>query len=138
MIFSSLEERYQDADFWTGKLQLELFRLIRQHLEETGMSQNAFAREIGVSKGYLSQVLNGNFDHKLSKLVSLALAVGKLPVINYEDVDKVIKKARGQYEPLYSAFVSPPTDVVFDVQQVTNNNLQNDTPDSNIIFKDVA
>ncbi|MEM9524958.1 MAG: helix-turn-helix transcriptional regulator [Bacteroidota bacterium] len=138
MIFSSLEERYQDADFWTGKLQLELFRLIRQHLEETGMSQNAFAREIGVSKGYLSQVLNGNFDHKLSKLVSLALAVGKLPVINYEDVDKVIKQARGQYEPLYSAFVSPPTEVVFDVQQVTTSNLQNDTPDSNIIFKDVA
>ncbi|MEO0732893.1 MAG: helix-turn-helix transcriptional regulator [Bacteroidota bacterium] len=110
-MFPSLEEKYHDADYWTAKLQLELFRLIKQHLEDTGMSQNALARQIGVSKGYLSQVLNGNFDHKLSKLVSLALAVGKLPLIEYEDVDKVVRMARGEYEPLRASYVSAPQQV---------------------------
>src|SRR5690606_38474604 len=40
-----------------------------------------------VSKSYLSQVLNGNFDHKLSKLIELSLAIDKIPMIKFEDVN---------------------------------------------------
>ncbi len=97
MATQTLDTRYRSSDFWTAKLQLDLFRLIKQHLEENNLSQNQFAAQIGVSKSYMSQVLNGNFDHKLSKLVSLALAIGKVPRIEYENVETVIKKARGEY-----------------------------------------
>jgi transcriptional regulator with XRE-family HTH domain len=138
MLTQSLAERYQDADFWTGKLQLELFRLIKQHLEENNLSQNAFAKQIGVSKGYMSQVLNGNFDHKLSKLVSLALAIDKLPLINYEDVDKVIARARGEYEPMRKSYVAEPQQVVVNPTTPTDQGIHSSTPNKMIIFKDVA
>jgi|GEM_PF-1233745 transcriptional regulator with XRE-family HTH domain len=140
MIFSSLEERYHDVDYWTGKLQLELFRLIKQHLDETGLSQNAFARQIGVSKGYMSQVLNGNFDHKLSKLVSLALAIGKLPSIYYEDVDKVVARARGEYEPLRRSFVSATQQITLNTRQANPSDRIKGSASSstNILLTNVA
>jgi hypothetical protein len=34
--------------------------------------------------------LNGDFDHRISKLVELALAVGKVPVIEFVDFDQVL------------------------------------------------
>jgi transcriptional regulator with XRE-family HTH domain len=138
MNFLSLDERYHDADFWTSKIQLELFRLIKNHLESTGLSQNKFAEQLGVSKGYMSQVLNGNFDHRLSKLVGLALAVGKVPMIQYEEIDKVIKLAKGEYEPLRSTYVSQSQSIVFEEHNPDTGVLHNETPGSNIIFKDVA
>lgn len=138
MIFSTLEERYHDVDYWTGKLQLELFRLIKDHLEATGTSQNAFAKELGVSKGYLSQVLNGNFDHKLSKLVGLALAVGKLPMIEYQDVDKLVRQARGEYEDLKTAYVSPTQHVIIGNRSEMPQAPQPMTEPTVLIFKDVA
>lgn len=138
MNFLSLDERYHDADFWTSKIQLELFRLIKNHLESTGLSQNKFAEQLGVSKGYMSQVLNGNFDHRLSKLVGLALAVGKVPMIQYEEIDKVIKLAKREYEPLRSTYVSQSQSIVFEEHNPDTGVLHNETPGSNIIFKDVA
>lgn len=32
---------------------------LRQHIDSIGISQNAFADRIGVSKGYVSQILSG-------------------------------------------------------------------------------
>lgn len=32
---------------------------LREHIDSLGISQNAFADRIGVSKGYLSQILSG-------------------------------------------------------------------------------
>lgn len=49
------------------------------------------AQKLGVTKGYISQILNGNFDHKLSKLIELSLACDKIPYISYLDLEKYIK-----------------------------------------------
>lgn len=137
-MFESLEERYHDADFWTGKIQLELYRLIKEHLETTGLSQNKFAQQLGVSKGYMSQVLNGDFDHRLSKLVGLSLAVGKVPSITYADVDQVIQQARGAYKPLGKSYVAQSQQVVVERTPTSARNIHNSTADRPIIFKDVA
>lgn len=138
MITEPLEVRYQDEHYWTGKLQLDLFRLIKQHLEENGLSQNQFAAQIGVSKSYMSQVLNGNFDHKLSKLVGLALAIGKVPCIDYEDVDTLIRQARGEYEPMQATYVSKPQRVTLAKGTSQAKQITTSTVSSQIIFNRVA
>lgn len=58
---------------------------VEDYLRVQGMTRTAFAEKIGVSKGYLSQFLNGGTNHKLSRLVSIALAVGKHPHIVFSD-----------------------------------------------------
>jgi transcriptional regulator with XRE-family HTH domain/fido (protein-threonine AMPylation protein) len=58
---------------------------VTDYLKSNGMTRTAFAAKIGVSKSYLSQFLNGSANHKLSRLVSIALAVGKHPHIVFSD-----------------------------------------------------
>lgn len=43
------------------------------------------AKKMGVSNAYISQVLNGNFNFTLRKLIELGLAIGKVPRIEFVD-----------------------------------------------------
>jgi transcriptional regulator with XRE-family HTH domain len=70
-------------EYWIEKIQNELYRKVDDFLSQPGMTQDKLARRLKVSKGYISQILNGNFDHKLSKLVQLSLAIDKVPDFNF-------------------------------------------------------
>ena len=72
--------------YWVSKIQIDLVHQIEDYMLKNGLNRTRLAEELGVTKGYVTQVLNGNFDHKLSKLVSLAMAVGKVPKVNFLDV----------------------------------------------------
>lgn len=133
-----LEDRLRSPEYWTTTLQMELFRLVKQHLEEEGISQNEFARRLGVSKGYLSQVMNGNFDHRLSKLVTLALAIGKVPAIRYEEMDTVLARARGDFPDMRASFVSTPQRVMLNGVQQRMDVSAAEEGTTKIVFKDVA
>ncbi len=51
-----------------------------------GLNRVQFAGKPGVSKGYVSQILNGNADHRLSKIVELALSIGLAPTISFTKI----------------------------------------------------
>ena len=76
------------------KIQNELFRQLDEYIKIKGITRTQFAKELGVSKGYVSQILNGNFDFKLSKLVELSLAIGKIPEIKFNSLEEVKNKER--------------------------------------------
>ncbi len=84
------DEIVRSSDYWFEHAQNELYAQVAEYLEKEGISQNDFARKLGVSKGYVSQILNGNFNYTLKKLIELSLAIGKAPSIQYEDVDEMI------------------------------------------------
>jgi len=69
------------------KIQNSLFVELEDYIEKNNLNRTKFARKLGVSKSYLTQVLNGNFDHKLSKLIELSLAIDKIPKIKFKDVN---------------------------------------------------
>lgn len=83
------EKLIRSKGYNVSKIQNELFRQLTNYLEVNKMTRSAFAKQLGVSKGYVSQVLNGNFDYKISKLVELSLAIGKVPTIKFESVENV-------------------------------------------------
>ena len=138
MISQPIEERYRSKDYWTGILQLELFKLLNEYKKEKGLSQNGLAAELGFSKSYLSQVLNGNFDHRLSKLVELALAIGKIPEVNYRDIDTVIKEAKGEYDSLHLSFSSKPQSVTIEQPATPNGAVINSRPTEWVRSKEAA
>lgn len=85
------ESILRDATYWEELIKTQLFQIVEQHLEDKQMTKKDFAHKIGVSKGYVSQVLNGDRDHRLSKIVEFALAVGKAPFLCLQDLNKVIE-----------------------------------------------
>ena len=84
-------ELLRNPGYWTQDIQLDLYEAVNRYLKDNNMTRTQFAEKLGVSKGYVSQVLNGDFDHKLSKLVELALACDLVPVFTLIPVSKAEK-----------------------------------------------
>lgn len=88
----SYEELLRTTTFWQTVIQNELYGALEDYLNKNNMTRSDFAKQLGVSKGYVSQVLNGEFNHRLSKLVELSLSIGKVPRLDFENLEEVIKK----------------------------------------------
>jgi len=76
-------DKYKSPAYWTQLIQLKLFDAVRQYLDDNNMSRKDFADKLGVTKGYITQIMNGDFDHKLSKLSELALACDLVPKFEF-------------------------------------------------------
>ena len=61
-------------------------------MKSNGLNRTQLAEKLGVSKGYVSQIMNGDSDHRLSKLVELSLAIGLVPNLNFEELSSVLKE----------------------------------------------
>lgn len=83
------EELLRCPEYWTTLIQNELYRQIQSYMEEHNMNKAQLAEHLGCSRGYVTQLLNGDFDHKLSKLVELSLAIGMAPSISFKDLEHV-------------------------------------------------
>lgn len=81
------EELLKSKEYWMVQFQVSLFQEVEHYLSQNKISKTEFAKQLGLSKGYISQILNGNFDHKISKLIELSLAIGKAPKLLLENLD---------------------------------------------------
>lgn len=109
------EELLGKKGYWVAKLQNELFDVVLQYMEDHKLNRTKMADKLGVTKGYVTQVLNGDFDHRMSKFVELSLAVGKVPVIHFQDIDEFIKSEnkslqKGKVVPIKKAGRGPQKD----------------------------
>ncbi len=82
----------RSSEYWKAKIQIDLFNQVRVYMEENNLTRTQLAEKLGVSKGYITQVLNGDFDHRISKLVELSLAVGVIPDIKFRNLDEFLKE----------------------------------------------
>lgn len=86
------EEFLRSQDHWITKIQIDLYQQIETYMKANKLNRTQMAERLGVTKGYISQVLNGDFDHKISKLIELSLAVGLVPTISYKPIEEVIEE----------------------------------------------
>lgn len=96
-------ELLKSEGYWIAKLQTDLYRELVSFMERTHRNSTQLAQYLGCSKGYVSQLLNGNFDHKLSKLVELSLAIGKVPILEYKDVSDYVLENDTTYSSILTA-----------------------------------
>ena len=84
------EELLRSKEYWTSDIQLKLFAEIERFMEENDMNRTQLAEYLGCSKGYISQLLSGDYDNKISKFVELSLSIGKLPILEFKDIESHI------------------------------------------------
>lgn len=98
------EELLRCPEYWTTLIQNELYRQIQSYMEEHNMNKAQLAEHLGCSRGYVTQLLNGDFDHKISKLVELSLAIGMAPSVSFKDLkhvdDRVSFECKGVIEAM--------------------------------------
>lgn len=78
-------------EYWLTNFQEDLYAEIEAYMQENNLNRTQLAAQLGVTKGYISQVLNGNFDHRISKLIELVLAIGKVPKLEIIDRDDYLE-----------------------------------------------
>ena len=84
------KELLKSKEFWIVKIQNQLYEELEKYLRENNVSKTELANKMGVSKGYISQILNGDFYHKLSKLIEIIMVMDKVPILNLENIDDCI------------------------------------------------
>lgn len=105
------EDLVNKPEYWLETIQNEIFRQVTAYLKDNNLTQNQFAEQLGVSKGYVSQIMKGEFNYTLKKLIELSLAVGKAPVITFEPLTEIIQNEKVS-SPEMSSFdqVAEPTE----------------------------
>jgi len=94
------EDLINKPEYWLETIQNEIFRQLSAYLEDHNMTQSQFAAQLGVSKGYLSQVMKGEFNYTLKKLIELSLAIGKAPVFSFKPISEIIPSESGEISSL--------------------------------------
>ena len=85
------EELLKSPEYWKVEIQMELHEIINDYMDNNKINRKQLADKFGFTKGYITQILNGEYNHRLSKLVELALSVGKVPVIEFVDLEQTIR-----------------------------------------------
>jgi transcriptional regulator with XRE-family HTH domain len=80
------EELNESPDYWFDQYQNDIYRVLEGYMNDRGMNKTELANTLGYSKGYISQLLNGGFNHSLRKLIELSLKVDKIPVLTFKDL----------------------------------------------------
>jgi transcriptional regulator with XRE-family HTH domain len=101
------EELLKTEEYWFETLQNEIYRTVAEYIKKEGLNQTQFAQKLGVSKGYISQIMNGNFNYTLKKMIELSLAVNKAPAFEFKELEKYIledrqKRFEMQYNPFFN------------------------------------
>ncbi|HEY1045094.1 MAG TPA: helix-turn-helix transcriptional regulator [Bacteroidia bacterium] len=102
------EELIRTKAYWMTIIQNDLYAKVEQYMINKGINRTQLAAELGVTKGYISQVLNGDFNHSLGKLIELALSVGVVPQINFKSIEAYDKEINGKFKkqkPMNSNFI---------------------------------
>lgn len=103
------EELLKTEEYWFETIQNEIYRQVEAFLCENDLTKSQFAEKLGVTKGYVSQILNGNYNATLKKLIELSLAVEMAPVFDFQNLNEYIKEDfRKRYEMQYNPLFNLP------------------------------
>src|SRR5262245_24137329 len=107
------EKLIKSKDYIISQIQLGLLNLIGNYKDKKKLKDYQLAGELGVSKGYVSQILNATFDHKLSKVVDLSLACNSVPVVFFIPLQEYLQADKE--DKIYQPFaVQRPKQLTYD------------------------
>ena len=86
------EEFLKRPNYLLTKYQNEIYRQLVGYINSNNLTQKDVAKKLGVSNAYVSQILNGNFNFTLKKLIEIGLMIGKIPTLEFIDKHEYLRK----------------------------------------------
>ena len=83
----SKHKLFKHPDYLLSKYKAEVYRQLQQYMDDHGLTQKEIANHLGVSGSYVNQVLKGNFNFTLKKLIELSLMMGKVPMLEFVNIN---------------------------------------------------
>lgn len=86
------EHLLRNERFWIETIQNRIYNDLASYIKTEKISQKEIAKILGVSKGRISQILNGsNLNFRIDTLVKICLAINKVPNFKFEDIKSFIE-----------------------------------------------
>ena len=76
-------EILSSPEYWISHIQIEVCRCADAFMKAHSMNRAQLADYLGVTNGAVSQILAGNYNCSLSKLVDIAIRLGYVPKIDF-------------------------------------------------------
>lgn len=73
-----------NSAYWEQKIQLEIYNCACTFMKTNNMNRTMLATHLGVSKSFVSQLLSGNYNYSLSKLIEISLKLGFQPDFTFK------------------------------------------------------
>lgn len=88
------DELLRTEEYWFEVLQNDIYRIVAEYIKKENINQTQLAEQLGVSKGYISQIMNGNFNYTLKKMIELSLALKMAPAFEFKNLEQYINDDR--------------------------------------------
>jgi len=96
-------EIIQQPSYWVEEVNNLMYDAMVNYMESHQLNKTEFADHLNITRGRLSQILNsGEINFSLEKLFSIALKIGKIPNIKFEDTATYITKLENVQKKQYS------------------------------------
>jgi len=90
----SQDELLKYPNYLLSTYQLEIYKQLSLYMERNNLKQRDVAKKLNFSEAYVSQILNGNFNFTLKKLIELGLAIGKVPYLEFVEANEYWERER--------------------------------------------
>ena len=100
------KEIISSPTYWLTQIQLAIFRCADKFMTDKEMNRTKLAEHLGVTKGHVTQMLAGDYNYSLSKLVETTMKMGYAVEIKFTPIEQVIQNDVLQTETLTTNFKS--------------------------------
>lgn len=83
----SNKKLYETTEYWVEEWQNEIYRQVEDYMRKNDLNRIQLAEELGVSRGYVTQILKGDCNFSIKKLIELSLKIKRAPVVQYIPVE---------------------------------------------------
>ena len=80
----------KEPTYWITLIQMELNNCALNFMKRTGKNRTQLAEHLNVSKGYVTQLLSGDYNYSLTKLVETCMAFGYVPKVSFTSLEEEI------------------------------------------------
>jgi transcriptional regulator with XRE-family HTH domain len=104
----SHEELLEHPNYLLTTYQLEIYRQLDKYMKSNNLKGKDVAKKLNVSRSYVSQILSGEFNFTLKKLVELGLMMNKVPYLEFIDPSEYWRREKeGTKQTTYITVSSP-------------------------------
>ena len=86
------EDLLKSKAYWLENIQDDFYREIDEYMDKHSLNKRELSEKMNISSGRLTQILKGNFNHKLGKFVDYCMSLGIVPIVNFVDIEDYIKE----------------------------------------------
>ena len=97
----------QEPAYWITQIQIALYDCATRFMFETGKNKTELAQHLGVSKGYVSQLLSGDYNFSITKLVETAMLMGYVPQMNFKSMDEILLQDEAPFSLSWEMSLTP-------------------------------